>query len=315
MYEDAEGSALAPKSLIVIAGPTASGKTDLAVELAGELSGEVLSFDSRQVYRHLDAGTAKPERDAQGRVRGVPYHLVDCLEPETRIDANRFAAMASPLLEDLRRRDVRPILAGGTGLYLKAILEGLDPMPPGDPALRRRLEKEASAEGRKSLHDRLAKTDPVAAAKIPPNNLQRVVRALEVRELTGRPISEFWRPKPPRERSEVFTIEWPPEVLRERITRRCRSMWPEMLDEVRALREKYSGREPAFESLGYREALECVEGRLSCEEGLKKMIAATLAYAKRQRTWFRNQTVSVSIKGAEPGEMAESVLSQLKEKR
>ncbi len=321
MHEASEGSPLAPEGLIVIAGPTASGKTELAVALARRLSGEVLSADSRQIYRHLDAGTAKPVRDRQGRVDGIAYHLLDCLEPDMRINAERFAAMARPVLSDVRARGNRPILAGGTGLYLKALLEGLDPMPPADPDLRKRLEAEAARTGREALHERLSRIDPEAAAKIPANNLQRVVRALEVHELTGRPISSFWRIEPGearradrrfmKEDAVFFTIQWPPEVLRERIARRARAMWPEMLREVAGLLKRFTGREPAFESLGYREALACVEGRLAPEAGLARMISATLAYAKRQRTWFRNQTPSIPIRGATPEEMAQEVLTKL----
>lgn len=320
MHEAPEGAPLATEglvgstSLVVIAGPTASGKTDLAVALAHRLSGEIISADSRQVYRHFDAGTAKPDRDERGRVRGIPYHLVDCIDPDVRIDAGRFAALARPVIAAVRRRGKRPILAGGTGLYIKALLHGLDAMPPADPAIRSRLEGEARARGRQFLHDRLRKVDPAAAEKIPVNNIQRMVRALEVHALTGRPLSSFWSPKKTLEEADVFTIEWPVERLRERIITRCREMWPAMLREVKTLRLRYSGREPAFESIGYREALACTEKSLTPADGLKKFTAATLSYSKRQRTWFRHQTASVRIDGGELESMSEKVLAVLEQR-
>ena len=272
--------------MIVIAGPTASGKTDLAYQLAVAVGGcEIVSADSRQVYRRLDAGTAKPSAAQRA---AVPHWLLDVAEPSETFDAARWAKEASAAIADIRARRKLAIVCGGTGLYLKALLEGLAPLPPRDEALRARL----SAESRAALHARLTTIDPEAAAAIPAGNIQRVVRALEVFELTGKPISAHWR-----ERREgalaadlVLRLELPPERSRERIEARSRAMWPGLLAEVKALVPKeFTGAEPGFTSLGYREALACARGELLSDDALAEMIQGTAAYAKRQRTWFRTQ--------------------------
>ncbi|MBI3551447.1 MAG: tRNA (adenosine(37)-N6)-dimethylallyltransferase MiaA [Elusimicrobia bacterium] len=287
----------AERPVLAVVGPTASGKTELAVDLARELGGEVVSADSRQVYRRLDAGTAKPARDSSGLVDNVPYHMLDLAEPSQAFDAGRFARMGTDILNDIIARGRRPIVAGGTGLYVRALLEGLSEMPAKDESVRRKLEAQAERHGRAWLHERLRVVDSEAAAKIPANNIQRTLRALEVYELTGRPMSSFWR-KPeraPRDASYLL-IEWPAAALKERIEGRARSMWPAMLRETRRLLAGgFSGAEPGFQSLGYRQAVSCLRGELTEDEGLAGLMRATCAYAKRQRTWFRHQTPAASI--------------------
>lgn len=279
---------------VVIAGPTASGKTELALALARELRGEVISADSRQVYRGLDAGTAKPARDPDGRVEGIPYHLIDCLDPRETFDAGRFASSARRLWREILERGRAPIIAGGTGLYLRALLEGLSPLPPRDPALRRLLEESGRRHGRRWLYERLSQADPEAALKIPANNLQRTVRALEVFELTGRPISSFWAaPKAGPElpgAAMVLRLDWPAPELKARVESRARDLWPAILAETRRLLENgLKGSEPGFESLGYREAVLCLHGKLSLDAGFSSLARSTWAYARRQRTWFSRQ--------------------------
>jgi len=278
--------------VIVIAGPTASGKTDLAYQLAVAVGGcEIVSADSRQVYRRLDAGTAKPSAAQRA---AVPHWLLDVAEPTEAFDAARWAKEASSAIADIRARRKLAIVCGGTGLYLKALLEGLAPLPPRDEELRARL----SAESRAELHARLTTIDPEAAAAIPAGNIQRVVRALEVFELTGKPISAHWR-----ERREgavaadlVLRLELPPERSRERIEARAREMWPGLVAEVKALVPKeFTGAEPGFTSLGYREALACARGEISSDDALAEMIQGTAAYAKRQRTWFRTQLTARAL--------------------
>lgn len=274
--------------MIVLAGPTASGKTDLAVSIAEALGAEVVSADSRQVYRRLDAGTAKPSAAQRAAVR---HWLLDCADPSEAYDAARWAKEAAAAIADIRSRRKVALVCGGTGLYLKALLEGLAPLPPRDEALRARLAVSSKAE----LHARLTKIDPEAAADIPAGNVQRVVRALEVFELTGKPISAHWRERRagavPAEL--VLRLEPAPERSRERIEARTRAMWPGLLAEVAALVPKeFAGTEPGFTSLGYREALACVRGETSSDDALAAMIQGTVAYAKRQRTWFRTQLVA-----------------------
>ncbi len=288
--------------MIVLAGPTASGKTELAVSLALRLNAEIVSADSRQVYRLLDAATAKPTAEQRAR---VPHHLLDAADPREAFDAARFAREASSAIADIRRRGKLAIVCGGTGLYLRALTEGLSPLPPRDEAVRARLAVQGEREGRAALHARLARADAAAAAKIPAGNIQRVVRALEVIELTGRPISEFWAAaRTGGEAPEaVLRLEVPNEILRERIEARARAMWPALLSEVRALvPSRFRGDEPGFTSLGYREAVAVNRGDESSADGLAALIRATQAYAKRQRTWFRHQLDAEIVDAGGPAE-------------
>lgn len=286
--------------MIVLAGPTASGKTALAVALAEALGGEVVSADSRQVYRRLDAATAKPSPEERRRVR---HWLVDCADPAEAYDAGRFAREAAAAIAGIRARGRLPVVCGGTGLYLEALLEGLSPLPPRDPAVRARLEDEARERGREALHARLAAADPAAAAGIPPANLARVIRALEVLELTGRPISAHWKDGRAGGLAAglVLRLELDPAENRRRIETRARAMWPALLEEVRALvPAEFTGEEPGFTSVGYPQALAVLEGELAPEEGLRAMVAATAAYAKRQRTWLRGRLDAAALDAALP---------------
>ncbi len=293
----------------MIGGPTASGKTELALALARRLGGEIVSADSRQLYRDLQAGTAKPRREG-GCVEAIPYHLIDCLELSEAFDAGRFAGMARGLCEEIRARGKLPILAGGTGLYLRAFLEGLPQMPQRHPPLRLRLEQECRERGRGWLHQRLSRVDPAAAARIPPGNIQRLIRALEVWELTGKPISSLWDgPRKGEDGALVLKIEWPPRALATRILERARATWPGLLAEARKLAAQGRRSEPGLESLGYREALLCARGELAPEKAFAALLRATLAYAKRQRTWFRRQLNGVVIPGGSPEEMLEKALA------
>lgn len=275
--------------MLVLAGPTASGKTDLAIALAEKLDGEIVSADSRQIYRRLDAATAKPTAEQRAKIR---HWLLDCADPVEVYDAARWAKEASAAVAGIHARGKRAIVVGGTGLYLRALLEGLSPLPPRDEAIRAKLRDEAETNGRETLHARLAKADPAAAEAIPPANLQRVMRALEVLELTGKPISKHWREGRGGGVAAEFILrlELPAATSRARIEERARKMWPELMKEVRALvPSQFTGKEPGFTSLGYREALAVLDGKLTEAEGLEEMIRATYAYAKRQRTWFRRQ--------------------------
>jgi len=274
-----------------------------------------------QLYRRLDAGTAKPagtwEDAADGcgrvyRVQGVPYHMVDMLDPPEATDAGRYAAMARPVLEAVRRRGSRPIVVGGTGLYVRALLEGLDPLPPRDAGLRTRLESLAREKGPPWLHAELERRDPEAARRIPAGNVQRVVRALEVAELTGRPISLLQtRSRRPSSGPQTLYLGllFSPEELLRRIRLRAEAMFPSMIEEAaRLVPVEYTGEEPGFRCLGYAEAVACARGRISPEEGLRSMVRATAAYARRQRTWFRRQT---AVRWLDPGVDPARVASEL----
>lgn len=278
--------------ILAVVGPTASGKTELALRLARRLNGEIISADMGQMFKTLAAGTAKPKgKWSRGvyKVSGVPYHLVDILDPDQQPDAGKFAVLARSVIADVRRRGRRPILAGGTGLYLKALFEGLAPLPRSEPALRARLAKRSN----ESLYRELTRRDPEAAKLVPPDNPHRLVRALEVFILSGRPISALWKRSSARTTLEAryLGVQWPPEKLRERIRVRAESMFPKMLAEIRRLvPEHFTGSEPGFRCLGYPQAVSVTRGKMDRAAGLQKMIWATNHYAKRQRTWFRNQT-------------------------
>lgn len=298
--------------MIVLAGPTASGKSELAVSLALRLGGEIVSADSRQVYRHLDAATAKPSAAQRAK---VPHHLIDAADPSEIYDAGRFAREASSAIKGIRQRKKIPIVCGGTGLYIRALIEGLSPMPPRDESLRARLTARANTEGPLALHSVLLKVDPQAASKIPAANIPRVVRALEVFELTGKPLSSHWAAgrSGGETPSAVLTLDVPNDVLRSRLEARAAAMWPALLSEVRSLvPSRFKGDEPGFTSLGYREALSVLGGELEDAEGLDAMIRATAAYAKRQRTWFRHQLDAVAVDaGGKPAETLAAALKAL----
>jgi tRNA dimethylallyltransferase len=298
----ASPSLIRPK-IIAVVGPTASGKTELALALARRLDGEIVSADMGQLYRELDAGTAKPpgrwEGSGEGRVfvsNSIPTHMVDRLDPSEPTSAGLYAAEARPALEAILRRGKRAIVAGGTGLYVRALIDGLDPLPPADPALRKRL----SGMDPRSLHAELSRRDPQAAARIPPGNARRLARALEILEITKMTASSQWtRAQRPPGEALYLGVNWESSRLLERIRRRAQAMFPAMLSEVaRLVPARFSGLEPGFRCLGYPEALAVRRGEMSPEDGLERMIRSTAAYAKRQRTWFRNQ---VFVRWIEPG--------------
>ncbi|MCA0196715.1 MAG: tRNA (adenosine(37)-N6)-dimethylallyltransferase MiaA [Proteobacteria bacterium] len=283
---------------IAVMGPTASGKTAFAIELAQRCGGEIVSVDSALVYRGLDIGAAKP--DATERA-GVPHHLIDVREPWQPYSAAEFAQDARSVIAGILARGRLPVLAGGTGLYFRALLHGLAPMPEADPALREVIAAEAAARGWPVLHAELARVDPAAAACIRPGDAQRIQRALEVFRLSGRPISEWQRdPRPPRLPLRVLKLVLAPAgraTLHARIALRFERMLEAgFLDEVRGLRALPRLRDhpapldlPALRAVGYRQAWEHLDGATSAEEFRDRGIFATRQLAKRQLTWLRGE--------------------------
>jgi tRNA dimethylallyltransferase len=291
---------------ICLAGPTASGKSALALQLADALHGEVefISVDSAQVYRGMDIGTAKP--DAAERAR-VPHHLIDLIEPEQAYSAAMFVRDATAAAEAIRARGRLPLLVGGTMLYFKALRDGLDAMPAADPALRAQLDTRAAAEGWPALHAQLAKVDPATAARLAPNDAQRIQRALEVWLATGQPLSAFHA----RATAAGDAARWPmvslePQSrawLHERIAMRFEAMLDAgFIDEVRHLRRRPGLRPdlPSMRCVGYRQAWAALDAGTLV--GLREAgIAATRQLAKRQITWLRSMQVHVRIACDEPG--------------
>jgi tRNA dimethylallyltransferase len=272
---------------LAVVGPTASGKTEAGVELAPRLGAEVLVVDSMTVYRGMDVGTAKPSPEQRGR---VPHHLVDLADPDDRFSVFRFQAEARRALEDLGARGVPALLVGGSGLYLRAVVDDLA-FPGTDPDVRRLLEAEGAALGASRLHRRLAGFDPRAAARIEPRNLRRSVRALEAAAVTGRPFSSFaetWD-RYPAGRVRAAGIELAPDVLRRRIEARVRHMVAQGLaDEVRGLLDRgLRGFLTSSQAIGYLEMALHLEGRLSEEEMVERTVRRTRHLARRQMAWFR----------------------------
>jgi tRNA dimethylallyltransferase len=285
---------------LILTGPTASGKTALALNLAERLGAEIVALDSMTVYRGMDVGTAKPTAAERAR---VPHHLIDVLDPWDSLTVAWWLARAEAACREIAARGTRPLFVGGTPFYLKALLYGLFPGPPGDEELRRSLEAEAASRGVDALHARLAAVDARTAARLHPNDVRRVVRALEVHMLTGKPISEWqgtWDTPafinvaagaPPPIRIPAVVLELPREQLYSRINERIDRMlalgW---LDEVRNLLNspKPLSRE-ARQALGYREILAFLEGNgMAWQETLELIRTHSRQFAKRQLTWFRH---------------------------
>jgi tRNA dimethylallyltransferase len=283
---------------IAIMGPTASGKTAFALEVAERFGGEIVSVDSALVYRGLDIGAAKPNADEQARAR---HHLLDVREPWQAYSAAEFAQDARRALDDIAARGRLPILAGGTGLYFQALLEGLAAMPAADPALRVEIGAQAQARGWSALHDELAQVDPAAAIRIHATDPQRIQRALEVYRLTGKPISQWQQEaRGARLPFRVLKLVLAPgdrAVLHERIARRFDLMLEQgFLDEVHRLRA-LPGMQvvsvpldlPSVRAVGYRQAWEYLDGQGDAATFRERAIAATRQLAKRQLTWLRGE--------------------------
>ena len=285
-------------TLVALAGPTASGKTAAAFAIAAHLAPrmpvEIISVDSALVYRGMDIGTAKPTADELAR---VPHHLINIRDPLQAYSAAEFVADTERLVADITARGALPLLVGGTMLYFKALFDGIDPMPPADPQVRADIEAEAAAQGWHALHAQLALVDPATAARLPPNDSQRIQRALEVYSVSGQPLSSFHTPKN-RASSEDGTgatafISLEPTDrtwLHKRIAQRFDTMLADgLLDEVRGLRARGDLHPdlPSMRCVGYRQAWEVLDGHLPAAELRDRGIFATRQLAKRQLTWLR----------------------------
>jgi tRNA dimethylallyltransferase len=274
--------------ILALVGPTGTGKTELALQLVRRLDAEIVNCDSRQVYRYLDIGTAKPTAAERA---AVPHHLFDIVDPDQPFDCARYRELARAAIDDIRRRGKCVVLVGGTGLYLKVLRYGLVPAPPRDAALRARLAALEDAEPG-TLHARLRARDPAAAERLHPRDRPRLIRALEVCELTGIPFSAAQAGHGFRAAEldcRVVGLGTDRPALYARLDARCRRMVEEgLLDEVRALRQRGYGPELApLRSIGYREIGEHLDGRCDLETAVLAMQRATRQFAKRQLTWFR----------------------------
>jgi tRNA dimethylallyltransferase len=274
--------------LIVLAGPTATGKSTLAVQLAQQLGAEIVNVDSQQVYRGLDIGTGKPTSEERG---GVPHHLFDIAEPWEQLDAARFIAAADQSIDEIGRRSKVAILVGGTGLWIRAFLKGLVEAPGQDPEIRGRLKVEAAERGLGVLYERLRAVDPDSAQEIQPTDPVRIIRALEVFEQAGIPLSvlhQQHRAQPPRRVALQLGLDLPREALDERIRRRAAQMFERgLVGETEAVLCEARNRPRVERVMGYREALACIEGRMHLTAAVEATALAQRQYSRRQRTWFK----------------------------
>lgn len=277
---------------IAIAGPTASGKSELGLYLAEHLDGEIVNYDSIQMYRRLDIGTAKPSPEDRARIR---HHLIDVIDPEDTPSAGDYQRRARHVLSEIRARGRLPVLVGGTGLYLRALVEGLFEGPQRSERWRKRLSALADERGREYLHGLLARLDREAARRIAPRDTSKVMRALEVRLQTGRPLSAHLgtRPRNPIEGFVVATLGLDPrrEALHARIHERVRTMFDRgLVREVQGLLDEGVPPEAsAFRAIGYRQVVSHLLNGVSCQEAVDLTERETRRYAKRQMTWFRKQ--------------------------
>lgn len=281
-----------PDELLVVVGPTASGKTELALRLAERLGGEIVGADSVQIYESFDIGSGKPTAEELAR---APHHLIGVADPLVPVEAQRFTELAEAAIADIRARRKVPIVCGGTFLWVKALVWGLAPMPGADPALRAEHARIAETEGRAALHARLAAVDPESAARLAPNDLVRVSRALEVLQLSGKTMSAWQKEhgfRETRHRARLVGVQRTPEELDARIARRTEAWlaggW---IEEVRGLVARGYRGARAMGSVGYREVLAYVEGALPEEELPAAVVRSTRVFVRRQRTWLRDLPV------------------------
>lgn len=300
-----------PLPIILILGPTAGGKTRLSIDLAKALGGECICADSMQVYRGMDIGTAKPT--GEERAQAV-HHLLDIADPsEEGFNVDTWLGLAEQVIADVRLRGLFPIVVGGTNLYIKALLSGLFEGPEPDAALRTRLQ----AMDEDALRMRLLEVDPVAAERIHRNDRKRTIRAIEVFELTGKPLSEHqsqWDSGHLRTDVCIIGLDYPAEVINPRINARVRQMIDDgLVDEVRSLHEAGSLGLQAREALGYKQILDHLEGRCSLDEAIEQIKIRTRRYAKQQRTWLRRFRLHPHSKWLQAGSATpEQLLEQAK---
>lgn len=280
----------AQKPVVLLMGPTAAGKSALALALAETYDGEIVSVDSAQVFRGMDIGTAKPDRATQAR---VPHHLIDIVDPTERYSAARFAADAARAIAGIRARGRLPIVAGGTMLYVRALTEGLSELPAADPSVRAAIDAEAAKSGWPAMHAVLARVDPATAARLAPSDAQRIQRALEVVRTTGVPLSTLQGQRRTSALGPLVRIALMPEDrarLHEAITRRFDAMIAGgLVDELADLRRRYAliADLPSMRAVGYRQAWRYLDGAIDRATLRATGIAATRQLAKRQLTWLR----------------------------
>jgi len=301
---------------IFLMGPTASGKTALAVALAKQFQTEIISVDSVLVYKGMDIGTAKPTLEER---QGIPHHLIDILDPAEAYSTGSFRKSALELMNDITARGKVPILTGGTMLYFNSLFNGLAELPEADPEIRAKLDQELSTNGKEAMHERLKSIDPESAQRIHPNDPQRVQRALEVYEISGKPITRFFSEAQqstiPYKKIKIIVAPEHRKQLHEKIASRFRLMIEQgLIDEVKALynRGDLTVDMPAIRAVGYRQTWSYLEGEYDLDTLIEKGIIATRQLAKRQFTWLRRETDAISFISSET-ELVSKVLKHIKQ--
>ncbi|MCB9872876.1 MAG: tRNA (adenosine(37)-N6)-dimethylallyltransferase MiaA [Planctomycetaceae bacterium] len=294
-----------------LTGATASGKTRVGIELAKLLNAEIISLDSMSVYREMNIGTAKPTAEQRSE---VPHHLLDVVAPHEEYSLSQYVRDAHRVIGEIRSRGNKVLFVGGTPLYLKALLRGVYPGPPADWDFRHQIEEEVETVGIAALHARLEQVDPLAAAKLHPNDKRRIIRALEVYKQTGRPLSheQIHFDDIPHEQCKAFVLSWPRRILHRRIESRVERMFQSgLVDEVTGLLDRYGelGR-TAAQAVGYREVIEFLRDGQALGSTIEQVQARTRQFARRQETWFRNlaecEFISVNAE-LEPKEIAQQI--------
>lgn len=290
------------RDILVIAGPTASGKTAVGIELAQRIDGEIISADARQIYRFMDIGTAKPTAEERVAAR---HHLIDFINPDKGYSAGQFAEDASAVIGDILRRGKTPIVVGGAGLYIRALFDGFSPMPKIPAEIRVRLQEEGR-ESLPKLYKRLCEVDPEWATKIQATDTQRILRGLEVYEVSGKPLSEHQRvpPAPPiRHTASYFGLHWEREALYDRINARACLMFENgLIEEAASLRDRgYTPTLNALNAFGYREIFQYLDGKTTLDRALANLQQGTRRYAKRQMTFFRRDERIQWVDGSDDG--------------
>ena len=286
--------------VIVICGPTASGKTALSIELAKKIDGEIISCDSMQIYKDMDIGTAKP---SQEEMQGIKHYLIDFVSPDTRYSVADFKKDAKSAIKEIIKKGKTPIIVGGTGLYIDSLIYEIDYQEiQFDETYRKNLEERVKKEGLEDLYNEAKKIDPEAIKKISPNDKKRILRILEIYHATGKTKTEQEiesRKKEVEYDYRVFAIDWERSILYDRINQRVDKMIKQgLVKEVKELLKKYNTFPTAMQGLGYKEVVEFLKGSLTKEEMIEKIKQETRRYAKRQLTWFRKNKQTIWLNGA-----------------
>lgn len=302
--------------VIVIIGPTASGKSAVALELSKKTNAEIVNGDSRQIYQYLHHGTSQPANEDK---KIVPHHLYDFLKPDQTYSAGQYAKDATLVVKNILKNNRIPIVVGGTGFYIRSLFDGISELPGRNESVRKEWLALAQEKGREFLHQKLKAVDPISAEKIPHQNIQRIIRALEVYTLTGKPLSELHK-KSSKTSAPFdplfFGLLWEKEKLKERILERTKRIAPLIIEETKeVLKKDFKENDPGLQSLGYRQATQTLRREITCDDFFNSLLTETFQYAKRQMTWFKKDSRIkwIHIKEPfDPEKIAQKIKAELK---